>query len=62
MPEGAACVAAAERLLSSGFLKSDEQIIIHNTGSGLKYLEAYAALFHGPRCNAHQMSLSQIRT
>lgn len=44
-PEGAACVAAAERLLHSAFLKSDDQLVIYNTGSGLKYLEAYSALF-----------------
>ena len=44
-PEGAACVAALSRLLSSGFLKADERIVIYNTGSGLKYLEAYSTRF-----------------
>ncbi|MDQ1470011.1 MAG: threonine synthase, partial [Bryobacterales bacterium] len=44
-PEGAACVAAAERLISEGFLKPDEQLVIYNTGSGLKYLEAYSTRF-----------------
>lgn len=44
-PEGAACMAALDRLLEQGFLKSDERIVIYNTGSGLKYLEAYAELF-----------------
>jgi len=47
-PEGAACVAAAERLLQSGFLQSDEQMVIYNTGSGLKYLEAYSTRFPRP--------------
>ena len=47
-PEGAACVAAAERLLRSGFLESDDQIVIYNTGSGLKYLEAYSTYFPRP--------------
>jgi threonine synthase len=47
-PEGAACVAAAERLLRSGFLKPDEQMVIYNTGSGLKYLEAYSSHFPRP--------------
>ena len=42
-PEGAACVAAAERLIREGFLKADDRILIYNTGSGLKYLEAYGA-------------------
>lgn len=44
-PEGAACFAALDRLLKSGFLKPDERIVIYNTGSGLKYLEAYSTLF-----------------
>lgn len=44
-PEGAACVAAAERLLRGGFLKRDDRIVIYNTGSGLKYLEAYSTRF-----------------
>ncbi len=44
-PEGAACVAAAEKLIRNGFLKPDDRIVIYNTGSGLKYLEAYGAKF-----------------
>jgi threonine synthase len=44
-PEGAACVAALEKLLASGFLKKDERIAIYNTGAGLKYLEAYSTRF-----------------
>jgi threonine synthase len=44
-PEGAACVAAAERLIADGFLKSGERMVIYNTGSGLKYLEAYSTRF-----------------
>ncbi len=44
-PEGAACVAAAERLIAEGFLKSSERMVIYNTGSGLKYLEAYSVRF-----------------
>jgi threonine synthase len=44
-PEGGACVAAAARLISEGFLKHDDQIVIYNTGSGLKYLEAYSTRF-----------------
>jgi threonine synthase len=44
-PEGAACVAAAEKLIRSGFLKRDDRIVIYNTGSGLKYLETYATRF-----------------
>jgi threonine synthase len=41
-PEGAACVIAARKLLSSGFLKPSDRIVLYNTGSGLKYLDVYA--------------------
>ncbi len=44
-PEGGACVAAARKLLASGFLKPEEKIVIYNTGTGLKYLEAYSPRF-----------------
>ena len=44
-PEGGACVAALKKLLANGFLKPDERIVIYNTGSGLKYLEAYSSRF-----------------
>jgi len=44
-PEGAACVAALEKLLASGFLKPSDRIVLYNTGSGLKYPEAYSARF-----------------
>ena len=44
-PEGGACVAAVQKLLASGFLKPKDQIVIFNTGSGVKYLEAYSTRF-----------------
>jgi len=44
-PEGAACVAAAERLLREGFLNKGDRILIYNTGSGLKYSELYSTRF-----------------
>jgi threonine synthase len=44
-PEGGAAIAAANHLLKAGFLKPEEQIVIYNTGSGLKYLEAYSTRF-----------------
>lgn len=44
-PEGAACVAALRKLLANGFLKSEERIVIYNTGAGLKYLEAYSTRY-----------------
>jgi threonine synthase len=42
-PEGAACVAAARKLIASHFLKPTDRMVLYNTGSGLKYLDAYAA-------------------
>ncbi len=44
-PEGAACVAAASKLLASGFLKPSDRMVLYNTGSGLKYPEAYSTRF-----------------
>jgi threonine synthase len=44
-PEGGACVAALKKLLATGFLRPEERIVIYNTGSGLKYLEAYSPRF-----------------
>lgn len=36
-PEGAACFAAAEKLSKSGWLKSDDEVVVFNTGLGIKY-------------------------
>jgi len=44
-PEGAACVAALQKLLANGVLAAGERIVICNTGSGLKYFEAYSTRF-----------------
>jgi threonine synthase len=44
-PEGAACVSALEKLLASGFLTATDRIVIYNTGSGIKYPEAYSTRF-----------------
>ncbi len=44
-PEGAACVAALEKLVAGGFVTASDRVVIYNTGSGLKYLEAYATRF-----------------
>jgi threonine synthase len=44
-PEGAACIAALEKLLRDGFLDPQETIVIYNTGTGLKYLESYGTRF-----------------
>ena len=40
-PEGAACFAALRMLCAGGKITPDEQVVIFNTGSGIKYLECY---------------------
>jgi threonine synthase len=40
-PEGAACFAAVKLLRRAGKITSRERVVIFNTGSGIKYLEAY---------------------
>jgi threonine synthase len=44
-PEGGACVAALKKLLANRFLKPEERIVLYNTGTGLKYLEAFSTRF-----------------
>ena len=41
-PEGAACLPALRKLIDAGDVKDGEQVVIFNTGSGIKYLEAFA--------------------
>ena len=36
-PEGAACVTAVRQLRESGWLSEDDEVVILNTGTGLKY-------------------------
>jgi threonine synthase len=49
-PEGAACLPALGKTLKSGLLTPEDEVVIYNTGSGLKYLDAYAVRF--PRSGA----------
>jgi threonine synthase len=39
-PEGAAAIAAAAKLRRDGWIKGDENVVVFNTGSGLKYAES----------------------
>ena len=41
-PEGGACLAAQIHLLKEGWIKPDEQVVLFNTGSGLKYTNVWA--------------------
>jgi threonine synthase len=42
-PEGAACFVALKLLRLAGKIASGKRVVIFNTGSGIKYLEAYDA-------------------
>lgn len=42
-PEGGATVVAIQKLLARGDVKSDENIVLFNTGTGYKYVEAWRA-------------------
>jgi threonine synthase len=38
-PEGAACVAALRRLIGNGWIRANDEVVLFNTASGLKYLD-----------------------
>jgi len=40
-PEGGACLPALKQLIVRGEVSRDEKIVSFNTGSGLKYLDAF---------------------
>jgi len=42
-PEGAATYAGLKRLVDQGWIEKDERVVLFNTGSGLKYREAWDA-------------------
>jgi threonine synthase len=42
-PEGAACVAAVRRLRESGWLSANDEVIVLNTGTGMKYPDTVRA-------------------
>jgi threonine synthase len=41
-PEGAACLPALKKLLAGSLVKSNETVVLFNTGSGVKYLESFS--------------------
>ena len=41
-PEGAACLPALKKLVATGEVGADEQVVLFNTGAGVKYLESYS--------------------
>lgn len=40
-PEGAACFSALKKLIDQNLVRENESVVIFNTGSGVKYLEAF---------------------
>jgi threonine synthase len=38
-PEGGAAIAAASKLRREGWIRENEEVVIFNTGTGLKYAE-----------------------
>ncbi|HEY0426279.1 MAG TPA: threonine synthase [Pyrinomonadaceae bacterium] len=43
-PEGGALLVALKKLLDAGEIEKDERIVLFNTGSGIKYLEAFESI------------------
>ena len=46
-PEGAATVCAARKLAASGWIKPEESVVLFNTGTGYKYVEAWQRALRG---------------
>jgi threonine synthase len=42
-PEGGACLSALRKLRARGWVKPDDKVVLFNTGTGVKYAEAFAA-------------------
>lgn len=41
-PEGAACLPALRKMMNDGVVKSNERVVLFNTGSGVKYVESFS--------------------
>jgi threonine synthase len=41
-PEGGACLPALKNLIADGSVREGESVVLFNTGSGVKYLEAFS--------------------
>jgi threonine synthase len=42
-PEGAACLPALKKLIDDGSVKTDDRVVLFNTGSGVKYVESFSS-------------------
>lgn len=41
-PEGAACLPALRKMIKDGSVKSNDRVVLFNTGSGVKYMESFS--------------------
>ena len=46
-PEGGAALAALKKLIRSGFVRPSDEVVLFNTGSGLKYLHLFEDYLEG---------------
>ena len=56
-PESGACVPALRTLLARGDVKPDERVVLFNTGSGIKYLDAFEKNLKARKPNAKPKSV-----
>ena len=61
-PEGAATLAALEKLVRSKWVDPDERIVLFNTGSGLKYLDHTGEPEKPPQSNFPAPKQREIRS
>jgi threonine synthase len=59
-PEGAAALAAYWKLQESGFLSSEDKVVLFNTGSGLKYIDVIAAYYSKAKMKPKSRALGGI--
>ncbi|HEY2956003.1 MAG TPA: threonine synthase [Candidatus Eisenbacteria bacterium] len=60
-PEGGATLAALRKLRAEGGVRGSERVVIYNTGSGLKYLEAWRASFAAARTRGRERARGAAR-
>ncbi|MFN2513570.1 MAG: threonine synthase [Pyrinomonadaceae bacterium] len=41
-PEGAACLPALRKMIEAGQVKTEDRVVLFNTGAGVKYLESFS--------------------
>ena len=59
-PEGAAALVAYRKLLTQGFFGPGETVVLYNTGSGLKYVDAIAQYLAGDEARPASRNIGGI--